>query len=187
MENNQLIQLSIRKKSIALCRCLSQFGIALYIIVSFGCAVAKEERMKIPGNPILNDYGITFKIDWDIFESGTYIYSPKDEIEDLPSLMGGGGSGYARFYTLILDFKFKDGREFHEEINLELLILEMVQKHNIFDLKTTKWGGFAEVNIRVKSDRLILDYNLSEMVKKEYPEMVLYKEHYYPIFEKKLD
>lgn len=162
-------------------------GVFTMMTTITGCATNKMDRINVPGNPILNDYGITFEIDWDVFESGTYIYNSQDVIEDLPHQMGGGRSGYMYFYTLILDFKFKDGREFHEEIDLKSLIQQMVKKHNVFDLKTTKWGGFAQVNIWVKSDRLVLDYNLSKVLKKGNPPMLYFKDYYYPVFEKILN
>jgi|GEM_PF-6818702 len=140
--------------------------------------------MKIPGNPILNDYAIRFDIDWDMLTSGTYIYSSGDKrIHQL----GGGRAGYTLFYPLIMDFKFKDGREYHENINIEPLIQKMVKNHKIFDLSKTKWGGFATINIKLESNRLVMNYELSEMIKKGNPPMMRSKYYRYPVFEKILD
>ncbi len=161
--------------------CLSSISIVLLILTVAACGSDKVERMKIPGNPKLNDYGITFKIDRSVFESGTYVYSPGDRRKHG---MGGGRFGYLDFYPLILDFKFKDGRKFYEEVDLKPLIQEMVKNHKIFDLKTTKWGGFAKIIIRVESDSIKMDYELVEMIKKESLPMMRYKRYYYPLFVK---
>jgi len=163
------------------------FGVFAIMTATTGCATNKMNRIKIPGNPILNDYGIRFKIDWDAFESGTYIYNPDNVIKGIPNLIGGGVFGHLDFYTLILDFKFKDGREYHEKIDLKPLIRKMVQKYTIPDLSKTKWGGFATIIIRVERDRIKMDYELSEMIKKGNPIRHLSKKYFFPIFEKNLN
>lgn len=63
----------------------------------------------------------------------------------------------------------------------------MVKKHEIHDLKADKWGGMTILKIRIKSDKLIISYIVSERIKEENPVRVLSKDYIYPLFEKTLN
>lgn len=136
---------------------------------------------KTPGNPDTNDYALHFRVDYKVVEQGatyTYRYGGGSETHDL----GGGRSGYGAFGELVLDFTFKDGRVFHEVINLRKLMADMLQKYDIYDLKKTKFGGTAELNIRIDEKRVSIDYTITHRVAKN-PFYIL-KYYQYPIFEK---
>ena len=69
---------------------------------------------------------------------GTYIYGPEGStVRKLRGIRG----GYVDFYDLTLDFKFKDGREYHEKIDIRPLIREMIKKHDIPDMIKNEMGG----------------------------------------------
>lgn len=146
-----------------------------------GCAANGINEVKVPGN---YDYAILFKIDWAAFETGTYSYGPEGSTV---RRLGGGRSGYELFFDLTLDFRFKDGRNFHEKIDIRPLIQELVKKHEIPDMTKTKWGGNAALIIRIEGDGLIIDYEVSEYIKKENPSRMLSKRYTYRVFEKSLN
>lgn len=152
------------------------------MMTTSGCANSSNE-FSLPGNPNLSDYTINFDIDWKVFESGTYIYGPEGtEVRNIS-----GRTGYQSFYDLTLDLKFKDGRKYHEKIDVQSLIVEMVKNHEIHDLSADNWGGMTILNISIKKDQLIIDYIVSERIKKGNPVRVLSKDYFYPVFEKTLD
>ncbi len=138
---------------------------------------------KTPGNPRSNDYGLNFDIDHDIVQPGAtyqYNYGRMRETHGL----GGGRSGYGLFGELVLDFSFKDGRTFHEVLDLRNLMRAMLQKYEIYDLSKTQFGGSAELLIRVDQKRLTIDYSLIE-TKQEDPHF-LWTYIHYPVFVKDL-
>ena len=159
-------------------------GVLILMTTTSGCATGRTTEMKIPGNPNLNDYAIFFEIDWDVYDSGTYSYGPEGSTV---RRMGGGRLGYKLFFDLTLDFKYKDGREYHEKIDIRPLIQKMVKQHQIFDLSKTKWGGGARLIINIKADKLSIEYLIYERIKKENPKRLLSKKRFYPVFEKTLD
>ncbi len=158
-------------------------GVLIIMTTTSGCATGRMTEMRIPGNPDLNDYAIDFEPDWDVFEAGTFSYDPRDTRK----LWMGGRLGYQDFYTLTLNFKFKDGREYHEKIDIRPLIQKMVKQHQIFDLSKTKWGGGARLIITINTNRLSIEYLIYERIKKENPKRLLSKKRFYPVFEKTLD
>ena len=137
-----------------------------------------------PGNPTTNDYALHFIVDYKVVEQGatyTYRYGGGSETHGL----GGGRSGYGAFGELVLDFKFKDGRAFHEVINLRKLMANMLQRYKIHNLSDThlEYNGGAEVNIKIDKERIFIDYTLDK-TKSMNP---LISEYYqYPLFEKSL-
>lgn len=137
-----------------------------------------------PGNPTTNDYAINVNADYNIIERGatyTYGYGGGTETHGL----GGGRSGYGAFGELVLDFKFKGGRIFHEVINLKKLMADMLQRYQIQDLSDThlEYNGGAEVNVKIDKERIVIDYTLDK-TKSMNP---LISEYYqYPLFEKSL-
>ena len=137
-----------------------------------------------PGNPTTNDYALHFRVDYKVVEQGatyTYRYGGGSEAHGLE----GGRSGYGAFGELVLDFKFKDGRIFHEVINLKKLMADMLQRYKIQDLSDThlEYNGCAEVNIKIDKERIFIDYTLDK-TKSMNP---LISEYYqYPLFEKSL-
>ena len=136
---------------------------------------------KTPGNPRSNDYGLNFDIDHDIVQPGAtyqYNYGRMRETHGL----GGGRSGYGLFGELVLDFSFKDGRTFHEVLDLRALMRAMLQKYEIYDLSKTKFGGTAEIIIKIDKTRITIDYSLTER-KQEEPHFVL-SYIQYPVFVK---
>lgn len=143
-----------------------------------GCAGSGMSELTVPGN---NEYGTRFNIDWGVFESGTYSYGP---VGSTVRRLGGGRSGYEMFFDLTLDFKFKDGREYHEEIDIRPLIQEMVKKHEIPDMTKTRWGGGATLVININDKKLSMDYEVSEYIWKESTKQMFYKNYIYPVFEK---
>lgn len=159
------------------------FGVLILMTTTSGCATGRMTEMRIPGNPNLNDYCIHFETDWDVFETGTFSYDPSDTRK----LHMSTRCGYQDFYILKMDFKFKNGREYHEKIDMRPLIREMVEQHKIFDLTKTKWGGMATLIVRIEQDRLVIDYEVREYIREEKPKLFFSKGHLYPIFEKTLD
>lgn len=147
-----------------------------------GCADSGMNEIKVPGN---YDYAIQIKKDRDVVEpGGTYIYGPEGSaVHKLRGVRG----GYVGFYELTLDFKCKDGREYHERIDVRPLILEMINKHDIPDMTKTKWGGNATLIIQIERDLLKLYYEVSEYIKRENPDRMLSEQHSFPVFEKKLN
>jgi hypothetical protein len=153
----------------------------LMMTATTGCAANGIDEVKVPGN---YDYGINFKIDWKVFESGTYIYGP---LGSTVRRLGGARLGYELFFDLTLDFRFKDGREYHEKIDIRPLIREMVKKHDIPDMTKTKWGGGADLIISINVDKLSMVYEVQESLWKERTKQMFYKYYRYPVFEKTLD
>ncbi|BHH84968.1 hypothetical protein [Desulforhopalus sp. 52FAK] len=153
------------------------------MMTTSGCANSDYNNYSVPGNPNLSDYSINFHIDRGVLDSGTYIYGPEGSKARYIS----GYTGHQSFYDLTLDLKFTDGREYHEKIEIKLLIEEMVKKYKIHDLSEDKWGGMTILEIRIKSDNLIISYIVSERIKEENPIRVFSKRYYYPLFEKTLD
>lgn len=151
------------------------------ITATSGCAKSGMNEVKVPGNC---QYGTRFKIYWDIFESGTYSYGPEGSTV---RQLGGGRSGYELFFDLTMDFRFKDGREYHEKIDIRPLIREMVKKHDIPDMTKTKWGGGAVLVIEIKNDKLSMVYEVYEYIWKENPKLLTFERNYYPVFEKTLE
>lgn len=159
------------------------FGVLILMTTTSGCATGRMTEMRIPGNPNLNDYCIHFETDWDVFETGTFSYDPSDTRK----LHMSTRCGYQDFYILKMDFKFKNGREYHEKIDMRPLIREMVEQHKIFDLSKTKWGGGARLIITINIDKLSIEYLVYKRIKKENPKRLLSKKLFYPVFEKTLD
>lgn len=152
----------------------------LMMTATTGCAANGINEVKVPGN---YDYGINFKIDWKVFESGTYIYGP---MGSTVRRLGGARLGYELFFDLTLDFRFKDGREYHEKIDIRPLIREMVNKYDIPDMSKTKWGGGATLIININDDKLSIVYEVHERIWKESPKQMFFNEYRYPVFEKTL-
>ena len=136
------------------------------------------EEIAVPGN---YDYGTRFMFDWNVVDSGTYRYGVE---ESKTRRLGGTRLGYELFYTLWLDFKMKDGREYHEIIDMLPLIKELVKTHDIPDVSKTKWGGSATINIKITDDDLVLEYEVTERIIE--PRYKL-KNQYFPMFKKALD
>lgn len=146
-----------------------------------GCAASGMNEVKVPGN---DDYTTRFNIDWHVFESGTYSYGP---VGSTVRRLGGARSGYELFFDIILDFRFKDGREYHEKIDIRPLIQEMTRKHDIPDMTKTKWGGGAALIININDNKLSIDYEIHERIWKESPKQLLFKSYIFPVFEKTLE
>jgi hypothetical protein len=88
---------------------------------------------------------------------------------------------------LALDFRFKDGREYHETIDIRPLVEKMLNKHALPDLSKSKWGGFASLKIIIQSNKLSIVYRLFEQRKTEDGQRILTSKRYdYTLFEKKL-
>lgn len=137
-----------------------------------------------PGNPTTNDYALHFRVDYKVVEQGatyTYRYGGGSETHGL----GGGRSGYGAFGELVLDFKFKDGRAFHEVINLRKLMANMLQRYKIHDLSDTdlEYGGSAYLSINIDNNGIFIDYNLDKQISIK-PYISQY--YQYPLFEKVL-
>ena len=137
-----------------------------------------------PGNPTTNDYALHFRVDYKVVEQGatyTYRYGGGSETHGL----GGGRSGYGAFGELVLDFKFKDGRAFHEVINLRKLMANMLQRYKIHDLSDTdlEYGGSAYLSINIDNNGIFIDYNLDKQMSMK-PYISQY--YQYPLFEKVL-
>lgn len=153
------------------------------MMTTSGCSANIGSKIQIPGNPNLSDYSTHFDIDWKVFESGTYVYGPEGSA--VRNISGRGG--YQSFYDLTLDLKFKDGRNYHEKVDVQSLIGEMLKKYDIHDLRADKWGGTTTLNIDIKRNKLIINYMVRERIIKENPKRYLSKKYYYPVFEKPLD
>lgn len=137
-----------------------------------------------PGNPTTNDYALHFRVDYKVVEQGatyTYRYGGGSETHGL----GGGRSGYGAFGELVLDFKFKDGRAFHEVINLRKLMADMLQRYKIHDLSDTdlEYGGSVYLSINIDNNGIFIDYNLDKQMSIK-PYISQY--YQYPLFEKVL-
>lgn len=159
-------------------------GALLMMIDIGGCAKQTSNLLpferRIPGNSLDNTYGIDFDIDYEaINDDATYRYSV--EGKNFVHGLGGGRFGYGRFGELIMDFELKDGRKFHEVLDFRALVVEMLQKYEIFNLAKTKFGGFAKFDIKIDNKRLVVDYVLT-VIKNNNP----YVFHYYnyPVYEK---
>ena len=158
------------------------------MMTTTGCAGRNSDGFRVPGNPFPNEYGLHFQVDWKVYDSGTWIYLPRGDERIDPHKMGNvGRSGYRSFNILTLDFKFKDGRAYHEEIDLRPLIAEMLKNNTIPDLSKTKWGGYTDVEINVHADKLSLVYVVTEYIKKENPPRRLSKDYRFPLLEKALN
>ncbi|MCK9171811.1 MAG: hypothetical protein M0P01_15485 [Treponema sp.] len=155
------------------------------MITTSGCANNNYEKIQVPGNPSTYDYGITFDLDWDVYDSGTYSYGPLgSEVER----MGGGTTGYRLFHELTLDFKFKNGQEYQEKIDLRPLIKKMLVNHEFPDLSKSKWGGSVDIRIIVEQNRLSIVYYIYKRRRNENGQKRLSSMRYeYPLFEKNLN
>ncbi len=130
------------------------------------------------------DYDTRFEFDWDVYESGTYSYGPEGRMS---SHMGKTRARYQVFFDLTLDFRFKDGREYHEKIDTQSLIRKMMGNYEIPDMTKTKQRRKVSLIVRIERDRLAMDYLVSEHIVKEKPKRQLSKRRLYPVFEKMLD
>ena len=170
-------------------------GVLILMTTTSGCATGRMTEMRIPGNPNLNDYAIVFKRERGVLESGTFSYGPEGStIRKLGNrgrsgwkLGNRGRSGYKLFFDLTLDFKYKNGRKYHEKIDIRPLIQKMVEQHKIFDLSKTRWGGYTSLIIKIEPNRLAIDYEVREYIREENPKRFFSKGHLYPVFEKTLD
>lgn len=155
------------------------------MMTTFGCAHNNNNRINVPGNPTAYSYGITFDLDWDVYDSGTFSYGPEGSTV---RRMGGGRTGYELFFDLTLNFKLKDGREYHEKIDVRPLIEKMLEKYELPDLNKSKWGGMTDLRIIVQSNKLSLVYYIYENRKTENGQQELFPKRYnFPVFEKRLD
>lgn len=152
------------------------------ILLTAGCATIHKKKL-IPGNPNLADYGLNFNIDWNVFDSGTYIYGPEGT-EPTPI---SGYIGLQDFYVLILDLNFKDGRKYHEKIDIKPLIKHMVKDKNIHDLSTDKWGGRTALNVGITRNKITINYTVYEYKIEENPKRHVSKKYVYPVFERPLN
>ncbi len=155
--------------------------ILLMTIMATGCVTVENNAMdevKVPG---CSEYAILFEIDWDSFESGTYSYGPEgSSIRRL----GGGRSGYQMFFDLTLNFIFKDGREYNEQIDLRPLIDKMVKRYEIPDVRKTEWGGSGDLVVSLNANKLSIHYRVIEYEIKEDTKQIFHTINEYPVYEK---
>lgn len=159
--------------------------LAVFGVILTGCAMNREtEIFPVQGD---DEYGINFQLDYDVFDEGGYYYAPSDLYGGSarkPRKMGGIRSGYRRYYTLIMDFSFKDGRSFHEEVDIEALMRDLASREDIFDNRDTKWGGVTELEVTVDSGRLNIDYEVTERILEPKYKVFRYR---YPLYRKALN
>lgn len=168
--------MKISKRNLLWLIVLTVFGPIL-----MGCAMGrKSDTFPVQGD---NEYGINFELDYDVFDEGEYFYAPFDRYSDSPLRMGGGRSGYRRYYTLIMNFSFKDGRSFHEEIDIEALMRDLADRENIYDVRGLLGSG-ATVEINISKHDLIIVYVISEVFFK--PNYKI-KDYRYPLYRKELN
>ena len=156
--------------------------------------------------PGAREYAINFEIDYDIFDSGKYHYKPLNTFPD-GNRMGGGRLGGGYFDVLIMDFKFKDGRAYHEEIDMRPLVEEMREKYKLPPQMLPMWHQhrlpgrqisllvgwsiFSNVNVKITRNKLLIDYQLTETVLVPVPPEIgpgfKYQTKNYPLFEKDLN
>ncbi len=130
---------------------------------------------KIPGADV---YYVSFKPDWKVFESGTFQYGG-DRSHDL----GGSRGEYNEFYTLHMQFKMKDGREFQESFDVEKLVNQLVATEEVFDTRMTQWGGGSKVVFLIKNDQIEVIYEVVEIIKKT---KLTFKKYKYLMLKKQL-
>ena len=199
----QEMELNIKMRSIHQ-KLFAIFLLLCLLAFLTGCA---QHVDNVPGAGSYGFFLIVEKDARELFESGKYFYSPVRTGLDGEKITKYGGRdwllGCGYFDVLTLDFKFKDGRVYHEEIDLRPLVEEMRQKyklppqmlptwHTAYYYKEIPimvgWAPFAKVNVKIMNDKLVMDYELTEDI--PYPEGVVgfkTQRHYYPLFEKVLD
>ena len=154
------------------------------LILTGMTACAAEVEMKDLDVPGHFDYHTKFRPDWDVFDTGTYLYDPGD---DRRHGIGGGRSGYTEFYTLMMDFQFKDGRTFHEEVDIKPLIKEMLKKHTIPDMRKREKGrgpgSGVGLEIFIKELEIVIEYVVTEQILEPDYEHLKYR---YPLYKKTL-
>ena len=89
-----------------------------------------------------------------------------------------GRYGYQDIGELKLNFALKDGRNIEKNIDLIPLFADLQKNVNIIDLSKSKFGGYADLVIRIERDHLEIDYRLLERKKKQKLEAVSWHESY---------
>lgn len=118
----------------------------------------------LPGNPDLNLFGISSSINKDIFSQGNYRYN--FEKDKTMRITENGRYGYQDIGELKLNFTLKDGRNIEKNIDLIPLFTDLQKDANIIDLSKSKFGGYADLVIRIERDHLAIDYRLLERKKR---------------------
>ena len=138
---------------------------------------ACDNTRKLPGGVM--KYGVDIKKVFEEVEHGTFSFA---NFKDQP-LGNRGRGGYIDFPPLELKFTLKNGKQYHEVIELEPLMQQMEQQHNLPDVSQTEFGGFAYLKIKV-GKQLIIDYELSIKTDNS---GVRYKDYSFPVYHKVLN
>ena len=146
------------------------------LLVSILCVLAAcSSPQKIPGDDV---YYIDFKPDWEVFESGTFMYR-----DNYTYQLGGSRGEYNQFYIMQLQFKLKNGRSYSESLDIGELVKQMAETRNVFDVRKTQWGGSATVVTIIKENKLELIYEVTQRIHEPFYQLRIHK---YPLFEKEL-
>lgn len=130
----------------------------------------------MPGNPDLNLCGISFMVDKNAFARGTYSYAP--EGSRVLIIADEGRFGYQSTGVLSLDYTLKNGRRIQEQIDLQPLLNELLENPQLINLSATMFGGYADLVVRIASNRLEVDYRLLERKKKQSSTEMKWEETY---------
>ena len=155
-------------------------GALLLMATVSGC------MLKTDSPPVLgaNFYGWNFKVDYkNAVESGTYRVGLES---NSPHGLGGGASAGTKYYTFWLDFRMKDGREYHEIIDTKILVRELREKFDVPDTRKTQWGGNALIIFYITNNELIIKYMITKYNKKN-PKIWKFEREYFPMYKKILD
>ena len=118
----------------------------------------------LPGNPDLNLYGLIILPEAGVRVDGSYTYSL--EGSKTLQIADGGRYGYQRTGSLALSFSGKNGKRQQKHIDIKHLLNELPNNTPPVDLASTKFGGLAEVVVRITQNQLLVDYRLLERTQK---------------------
>lgn len=175
-------------------------GVLLMTSTQNGCANSNlvEDMLSFekttPGKPSNNTYGIQFDPEPNVcdIKNCTYTYTRNNKTQHLingkvePSVMAGGRGGYGLFGDMEMHFRFLDGRKYHEILPFQTLIGNMVKKYRIHDLSKTPYGGEVDIYIRIRNNRLAVDYRIDQTTNNNLYEYENPISYLYPVFEKDL-
>ena len=118
----------------------------LCLMLSSACS----SPSKFPGGE--DEIGFGFRIDWDVFESGTYTF-----IDQKNRRIGGTRLGNRYVTPLDLKIRLKNGEEFHRSIDVVKLLADLKENPNLPSIRNSKFGGRIYIEIQV-GNKLILNF-----------------------------
>ena len=128
----------------------------IFTLLLMTTMIASCTPAKFPAG--VNEFGFSFEIDWDVFESGTYTF-----LDQKDRRIGGARLGNKFVTPLKLDVKLKDGRQFQETIDIEGIFKKIQKNRELPDISKSKYGGSTTLEIHI-GEEFELKYRIAIQV-----------------------